>query len=138
MNKRSDNLPVGEWNEGDGVDPREEKKSRKIRGLHEKADYSVFRLAGQIKATLDLVIPQCGDPLLSSFAVGAVEPSPAGGIFVVQVFSVNPTADYDIRQVKAALTKMKTRLRAEVAKDVTRKKAPDFKFDVLPPGVQPK
>ena len=137
MNKRHDNLPAGEWNEGDGVDPREEKK-RKIRSSSDKRDYSAFRLASQIRDVLDLVIPQTGNPLLVSFSVGVVEPSATGGNFVVQVYSTDHAADYDPREIKKALDSLKPRLRAEVAKEVTRKNDPDFKFDVLPSKVQPK
>ena len=49
-----------------------------------------------------------------------------------------PSADYDPAEIKSALDSVKPRLRAEIAKEVTRKNAPDFKFDVLPPRVQPK
>ena len=124
--------------EGDGVDPREEKK-RWTRSLATgKRDYSALRLARQIRDVLDLVLLQWGSPLLASFAVGAVEPSPTGGPFVVQVYSTDPAADYDPREIKKALDTLKPKFRSEVAQDVTRKNAPDLKFDVLPPGVQPR
>jgi hypothetical protein len=125
------------WRDGDGVDPREDKKRRK-RSFSNTRDYPARRLAGQIRDVLDLVIPQSKHSLLCSFAVGSVEPTETGGNFVVQVYSTDPTTDYDPREIKATLDKMKPRLRAEVAKDVTRKNAPDFKFDVLPPRVQPR
>lgn len=128
---------VAEPREGDGVDPREEKK-KAGRTPRDKRNYATLRLASQIRDTLDLVIPQCGDPDLVSFAVGTVEPSAKGTTFVVQVYSTDHSADYDPRAVKEALEAVRPRLRAEVAKEVTRKNAPEFKFDVLPPRVQPK
>jgi hypothetical protein len=124
--------------EGDGVDPREEKKARLARTAAGKRDYAVLRLASQIRDILDLALPASGHPLLASMVVGAVEPSSTGATYVVQVYSADHAADYDPREVKAALDQMKPRLRAEVAKEVTRKNAPDFKFDVLPPRVQPR
>ena len=124
--------------EGDGVDPREDKKRRTRSLAAGKRDYSALRLARQIRDVLDLVLLQCGSPLLASFAVGAVEPSPTGGPFVVQVYSTDPAADYDPREIKRALDTLKPKFRSEVAQDVTRKNAPDLKFDVLPPGVQPR
>ena len=57
---------------------------------------------------------------------------------MVQVYSTDPAADYDPREIKKALDTLKPKFRSEVARDVTRKNAPDLKFDVLPPGVQPR
>ena len=124
--------------EGDGVDPKEERKQRIRSMAADKRDYSALRLASQIRTVLDLVLMQCGNPLLASFAVGAVEPSPSGGNFVVQVYSTDPTADYDPREVKKTLDALRPKFRSEVAQEVTRKVTPVLKFDVLPPGVQPK
>lgn len=128
---------AGEPREGDGLDPKEERK-RAGRTAADKRNYATLRLASQIRDVLDLTIPLCGQALLAGFAVGSVEPSAKGTTFVVQVYSTDPTADYDPREIVGALASVKTRLRAEVAKEVTRKNAPEFRFDVLPPGVQPK
>lgn len=129
---------VAALSEGDGVDPREEKKACHARRTGEKPDYSALRLASQIRDVLNLVIPQFRDPRLASFVAGIVEPCPTGGNFVVQVYSTDTEVDYNPHEIKAILTEMKPRLRAEVAREITRKKTPDFKFDVLPPRVQPK
>jgi hypothetical protein len=83
-------------------------------------------------------IPNSPNSLLSSFGVGHVEPYGIGSNFVVQVYSKDPKTEYDPHEVKVALENLKARLRMEVAKNVTRKKAPDFKFDVLPPRIQPR
>jgi len=124
--------------DGDGVDPKEEKRQRIRSVAAGKRDYSALRLASQIRDVLDLVLLQCGNPLLASLAVGAVEPSATGGNFVVQVYSTDPAADYDPREIKSILDTLKPKFRSEVAHEVTRKVAPNLKFDVLPPGVQPK
>jgi ribosome-binding factor A len=129
---------VTELSEGDGIDPKEEKRQRIRSAAAGKRDYSALRLASQIRDVLDLVLLQCGDPLLASLAVGAVEPSLTGGSFVVQVYSTDPAAEYDPREIKKTLDMLKPEFRSEVAKEVTRKNAPNLKFDVLPPGVQPK
>ena len=129
---------VTELREGDGIDPKEEKKRCLAHGSNDRRDFLARRLASQIRDILNLAILQYGDPLLASFVVGTVEPSAAGGNFVVQLYSVNHSDDYDPSQVNAIFNEIKPRLRAEVAKSVNRKKTPDFKFDVLPPRVQPR
>ena len=133
----SDSL-ASEKREGDGIDPREEKKSEQNRTRRGKPNYAVLRLAKQIGDTLTVSIGKSKDPILSSFVVNAVEPSPSGTSFVVQVFSSNPELEYEPREIKAILKDEKPRLRADVANTVKRKKAPDFTFDVLPMHVQPK
>jgi hypothetical protein len=125
---------LGEW---DGIDPREEKKHR-IRASSKKPAYSVLRLAGEIRNVLNIEIPNSGNTILATFLVGRVEPYGIGPNFVVQVHSTDGSLKYDPREIKAELAKMKPSLRSEVVRSVNRKKAPDFKFDVLPPGVQPR
>jgi len=129
---------VGELQDGDGVDPRLEKKTRQIKTLRGKPNYAVLRLGEQIHNTLAATLGQLSDSLLASFSVGAVEPSASGSTFVVQVYSSDPSMEYDIDEVKALLKASKTTLRWEVARAVNRKKVPDFKFEVLPPHVQPR
>ena len=132
------NSLVGELREGDGIDPRLEKKSRQIKTLRGKPNYAVLRLGEQIHNTLVETLCQLPDSLLASFSVGAVEPSASGSTFVVQVYSNDPSLEYDVDEVKALLQTSKNRLRWEVARAVNRKKVPDFKFEVLPPHVQPR
>jgi ribosome-binding factor A len=137
MKKRSIHSVTDELGEYDGIDPRDEKKHR-IGASNNKRDYSALRLASQIREILNLVIPYSGNALLTSFIVGHVEPYGIGSNFVVQVYSTDHETEYDPNEIKVALNNMKSKLRMEVAKNVTRKKAPDFKFDVLPPRVQPR
>ncbi len=142
MNKRKSSRDIGcsaaELRDGDGVEPRRESRMRASPGNPARRNHSDLRLARQIGDAIWPLISQCGNPLLASLAVGAVEPSPKGTVFVAQVYSTDPAADYDPREVKEALDALKPKLRAAVAREVTRKHAPDFKFDVLPPRVQPK
>ena len=123
--------------EEDGFVPKEEKRRRTRSAATGKRDYSAFRLASQIREGLDLALLQCGNPLLASLAVGAVEPSPTGGSFIVQVYSTDPTADYDPREIKKTLDMLKPKFRFEVAKEVTRKNAPNLKFDSCHPESSP-
>ena len=127
-----------ELRDDDGIDPREYKKIHQVLTSSGKPDYSAFRLAKQIRIVLDVMIPQSGNPLLVSFVVGSVKPSPKGGPFIVQVYSSDESMDYDPRQIKCMLDEMKPGMRAELAKEINRKKTPDFKFDILPPRVQPR
>ncbi|MGA2507068.1 MAG: hypothetical protein ABSF80_06310 [Chitinispirillaceae bacterium] len=135
--KQSVHSVTDELGEGDGIDPRDEKKHR-IGSAKNKRGYAAYRLASQIRDVLNLEIPHSGNQILNSFIVGHVEPYGIGSNFVVQVYSTDHTTEYDPHEIKDALDNLKSRLRREVAKNVTRKKAPDFKFDVLPPRVQPR
>ena len=136
-NSRIDSL-VGELRDGDGIDPRLENKARQIKTLRGKPNYAVLRLGEQIHNTLVETLGQSPDSLLASFSVGAVEPSASGTTFVVQVYSNDPSLEYDMDEVKALLKASKSTLRSEVARAVNRKKVPDFRFEVLPPHVQPR
>lgn len=129
---------VGEIREGDGVDPKEEKVAQRACDARGKPDYAVLRLANKIKDALNIFLPLCGTPGLEVFAVNSVEPSAKGTSFVVQVFSTDPSAQYEPREVKAALLAAKPALRAQVARETNRKNAPDFTFDILPARVLPK
>jgi len=129
---------AGELREGDGIDPRLEKKARQIKTLRGKPNYAVLRLGGQIRDTLVETLGQSPDSLLASFSVGAVEPTASGTTFVVQVYSSDPSLEYDMDEVKALLQACKPTLRWEVAHAVNRKKVPNFRFEVLPPHVQPR
>lgn len=125
----------GEW---DGIDPKEEKKKEKEVSRHDKPDYSIYRLAGQMSTTISLSLSIIGtDNLLSSFDVHVVEPSPSGNSFRVQVYSKDPELEYDSGEIKKMLKEAKPRFRKEIALEINRKKVPDFTFDVLPPHVFP-
>ncbi len=128
---------IGGRRNGDGLDPREEQKADLAKRRRGKTDYSVLRLAGQIKKVLDGSLAMAENPVLDAFAVSAVEPSGSDAMFIVQVFSTDPAAEYAPREVQAILNSMKGYLRTEVAQAVHRKNAPDLRFEVLPPHVQP-
>ena len=69
---------------------------------------------------------------------GCIAQSKPGTTFTVQVYSTDPSADYDPHQIGKLLNTIKPGLRAEVAQAINRKNAPNFTFDVLPPHVQPR
>jgi len=129
---------VREIREGDGVDPRHEKKSRQIKTLRGKPNYAALRLGEQIHDTLVETLGQSEEGLLASFSVGSVDPVGTGGAYIVQVYSNDPTLEYDTKEVMDLLKVSKPALRAEVARAVNRKKTPDFKFEVLPAHIQPR
>jgi ribosome-binding factor A len=129
---------VDHLREGDGVDPREEKRMRMTEHRKGKPNYAILRLAGQIKDAVSDALTMAKDPALDSITVSMVEPSASGTTYTVQVFSTDLSKDYDPQQIREILNAMKPGLRAEVATAVNRKKAPNFTFDVLPPHVQPK
>ena len=121
----------------DGVDPRDEKRKRDNHSRRDKPDYSILRLAGEVASTLSQVLPLTGDPLLIPFGIASVLPQSRGLHFLVQVYSTDPGLNYDPAEILNALQRAKPYFRQEVAQDVSRKYAPDFRFQVLPPGVQP-
>jgi ribosome-binding factor A len=127
---------VGEVREGDGIDPRYEKKSRQMKTLRGKPNYAALRLGEQIHDTLVETLGQTEDSLLASFSVGSVEPSSSGGAYVVQVYSIDPALEYNTNEVNALLQASKPALRSEVTRAVSRRKTPDFRFEVLPPHIQ--
>jgi len=135
MTDRSIASVTDELGVGDGIDTREERRQRS-RNSSKKRDNSTVRFAGEIRNILDMEILHCGHPILASFLVATVEPYGVGTNFFVRVYSTDSSLKYDPDEVKSAPLEMKPKLRMEVVGTINRKKAPDFKFDVLPPGVQ--
>lgn len=81
-------------------------------------------------------IPHCGPPFLASNLVATAEPHGVETNFVVQEFSTDSSLKHDPDEVKSAPPETKPKLRMEAVGTTNRKNALDFKFDVLPPGVQ--
>jgi len=102
----------------------------------DKPNHGAKRLATAIEATLSQVLPLAGDPQLLHFGIAAVLPLSHGKRFVVQVHSLDPDLTYDPEAILEALQRVKPFLRREVAQDVQRKHAPDFRFQVFPPGAR--
>jgi ribosome-binding factor A len=135
--KKNEMEPLAEvFFEGDGIDPKEEKKSILADSRKEKSDHAVYRLASQISVAINVSLQTYNtDHILSGFAVNAVEPASSGNSYRVQVHAIDPAEEYDPQQVKEMLNTLKPRFKEEIAETIHRKKVPDFTFDVLPPHV---
>lgn len=135
-------LPLGEPPSGtsdplDGLDPRHEKRSRLAKSRRGKPDYAALRLAGEVASSLNLLLSSSADPELNGFAVASATPLGRGSHFLVQVYATDPAFRFDPVRVMASLSRAKSFFRQEIAGSVTRKYAPDFRFQLLPPGAQP-
>lgn len=95
-----------------------------------KADQKARQLCRQVYRTLCVALPGCGDAVLQDLTVVSVDPAPdAGHLLVTVVPGTEPAATAD---VYGRLARAAGRLRAEVARDIVRKRAPELGFRVLP------
>ena len=127
-------LPAAELCEGDGLDPRYERRKSDSRG---KPDYSSERLGSRVRETIGLVSSLPSIPGLDDFVVADVSYIGHGNCYKVIVYCENPEQAYDTEEVRKLLISHKGILRADIARAITRKNVPDLVFEVLPPGVRP-
>jgi len=122
-------LPLcGEIHPEDGMDPREFAR----KGRPRKGDRKVRQLCSQVADTLSQVLSgECGDELLQSLQIVAVDPAPDATQLVVTVRAGLPGEVVDPGEVSARLANNMGRLRYEVAAAITRKRAPKLLFRVL-------
>jgi ribosome-binding factor A len=117
-----------------------------------KADQKARQLCRQVYRTLSVALPGCGDDVLQDLTVVAVDPAPDAGHLLVTVSlgSASGGGGGDDRggrdsndlagdgvpapgwDVLARLAGAAGRLRAEVARDIVRKRAPELSFRVVP------
>jgi ribosome-binding factor A len=118
----------GEIGPEDGMDPREFAR----KGRPHKEDRKDRQLCSQVAETLSLVLSgECGDELLQSLKVVAVDPAPDATQLVVTVRAGLPGEVVEPDKVSERLAKIMGRLRCEVAASITRKRAPKLLFRVL-------
>jgi len=121
----------GEIHEDDGIDPRRFFKTRERR---KKPDRKTRQLCRQVAETLTLVLSgECRDELLQSLYVVAVEPAPDSSRLMVTVRGDSLGRDGDTRRILERLSEEAGRLRCEVARAITRKRAPQLAFQVTSP-----
>lgn len=92
------------------------------------------QLCREVERTLACALGECADELLRDLIVIAVEPAPDAGRLSVR-FGASSVADAAL--VLERLEKLKGHLRAEVARAVVRKRAPELAFEVVLDEVQP-
>jgi ribosome-binding factor A len=112
----------------DGLDPRDFfKKENRSRGLGRKAQ----QLCAQVAETLQQVFGESGDAVIQSLQVASVAPAPdASQLLVVIAPAVG--AQFGAGEAEQALARASGWLRSEVARAISRKRAPQLVFRVLP------
>ena len=127
-------VPAADFGEGDGLDPRHERRRGGVRG---KPDYSSERLRNRLREAIGLATSLPAVPGLDSFVVADVAYAGRGNCYSVVVYCEDPERNYDPEEVRGILIARKGTLRADIANAITRKKVPDLVFMVLPPGTSP-
>lgn len=95
---------------------------------HARILRKALQLCGQVRDALNRALPDCADPILQSLYVEGVSPAPDATHLLVLLGDTEESHEY--AQVMAALTKARVRLRAEVAAEITRKRAPELSFNL--------
>lgn len=92
-----------------------------------------LQLCGQVADTLNYVLSgDCGDELLQNLQVASVVPAPNASQLLVTVYPVVASSQAsDAGELRRRLLEINGRLRSEVARSITRKKAPKLLFQVV-------
>jgi ribosome-binding factor A len=113
-----------------GVDPSQffDRRSR------QRVDRKAYQLCRQVSDTLNFVLSgDTGDDVLRGLYVDSVDPAPDASHLLV---SVAPLDRDDQTPAEVYLTKLMAvsgKLRSEVAASISRRKAPELAFRVVPP-----
>ena len=105
---------------------------RPKRGLRGQAQVKTMQLCKQVQRILQSELACCPDEVLQSLQVVDVSPAPGVGQLLVQVAPMLPDDARPVEQTLAALESESGRLRTEVAQSISRRKAPQLFFQVLP------
>jgi ribosome-binding factor A len=92
-----------------------------------------LQLCSQVAETLNYVLSgDCDDELLQNLQVASVVPAPNASQLLVTVYPVVAGgAAIEAAEVRRRLSQASGRLRTEVARSITRKKAPNLLFQVV-------
>ncbi|WP_040592156.1 ribosome-binding factor A [Schlesneria paludicola] len=112
----------------DGRDPRDFFKRTNRR----KDDRKDWQLCRQVFETLSYVMSgACGDDILRGVIVVEVSPAPDARRLLVRVCPLPGDTDFNPILVMERLTHATGRLRAEVARSISRRKVPELLFRVV-------
>ena len=117
--------------EGDGIDPREDHRAAHRSAnpssdpSNHQIDRKMLQLCKQVQRAVEAALCCCGDPLLSSLQIAGSRPV-AGGTGIELL--VHCLASSDAARIAASLAKVRSMLRCEVARCITRKKVPVLSF----------
>jgi ribosome-binding factor A len=113
----------------DGLDPRDFFKSKnQPRGTGRKTQ----QLCAQVAETLEQVLGEASDPAVQVLQVVEVAPAPDASQLLVLLVPIVATADFDVEATSEALLRASGWLRSQVAAAITRKRAPQLVFRVIP------
>ena len=119
---------AAELREGDGIDPRLERRRKQNAFNKSKPNHAALRLGGQIARSIR---NNLGGRVLADFDVFSVEPC-KGNLYLVTLKAIDPDFLFDETAVLEEANSERGRLRSELAISITRKKVPDLLFRVLP------
>ena len=118
----------GAINSDDAIDPKhyffnKRKHSRKYR--------KVFQLCRQVLETLQFVLAE-GDPRLENFSLVDVVPAPDSRrlLVIVRLDDAESTTATQVDQLMDLLVEHIPRLRAEIARSISRRKTPNLIFEL--------
>lgn len=101
---------------------------------HQKFDHKARQLCRQVQRALNLSLGEFGDELLNQLYIADVTPVPGSSLLLVHVCI--PSA-LRLADVIAKLEQARPTLRMEVARAITRKRAPELTFLPVASQVQP-
>ena len=118
----------GQIHKDDCVDPREYfKPDRQV----DKANKKARQLCRQAAHTLEFVLADCDDESMESLFIVSVKPAPDSSRLLVTIGADVPADQLDQNLVRLRLQDQTPRLRAELARSISRKRVPNLIFDVL-------
>ena len=94
-----------------------------------KRRQKTMQLCTQAYRCLSLAVASIDDDALLDASVESVEPAPDASRLLVTI-QISRTARATAEEVRSALDRASGRLRAELARDITRKRAPELAFVV--------
>ena len=114
----------------DGVDPRE--AFSRLDTSRTKGHRKARQLCKQVLRAIDTTLAgDCGDPLLLDLQVLAVDPAPDASHLLVTVQLSGRDESATVEAAYARLEQVGGFLRSEIARAITRKRAPQLSFRVL-------
>ncbi len=118
---------VAELRDGDGVDPKQERRNRQRSRVESKNDHSVERLAAQVERCAN---SNLGLGILTDFVVRRVSHG-KGNHFLIELVCADSKLFYDPLEAQQAAIALLPRLRSELAREIHRKKVPSLSIRIV-------
>ena len=122
------------FDRADGLrDPADEFESFFKDSRKKRADQKTAQLCRQVFRTLSVEIGMADDDALLDLSVDGVEPAPDASRLLVMLRQTSRSA-HTRAEIQTALERVRGKLRADVARAITRKRAPELAFALLGPA----